>query len=622
MKKLVTSLLAIILFLNVTCSQSTYYMPEEISNAYQSKTRAITGLPGENYFQNYVKYKIDAELNPETKLLSGSEIVNYENNSPDTLENLVFNLYADIYKKGNIRDWSIGSVDLHDGVQIKSLNIDGKDISITSDSVSIYNTAMIITLVKKLPPKSKMQINISWEYTVPSEVNIRQGTYNQTSFFIGYWYPQMAVYEDIFGWNIDVYSGQTEFYHEYADYDVSITAPDEYFVLASGLLQNEEDVLSKDILKKYNSAKKSEQVVNVVTKEDRINNDVTKGSDSKIWKFKAENLPDFAFAMSNKYLWDATSLQIGNEKVLVNAVYAEENIAFNQVADISKKVLKMLSDSVIGVNYPYPQMTAFMGHYGMEYPGMINDGDGDYASTVYVTAHEITHTYFPFYVATNETKYAWMDEGLVTFLPKPIENKMIEDNNSYIKMVKTYNNYCGKQMDLPLITPSDQISGLAYRFHAYSKPAVAYYVLKQTLGEDVFEKCIVEFINRWNGKHPTGYDLFYTFENVSGQDLNWFFKPWFFEMGYPDLYIKNTSKIDENTTLVEVANYGTYPVPIKLTITYNDNSEEIVELNASVWKENTESYKLEIENTKKITKIILGDINIPDKTLENNILEF
>lgn len=623
MKNITLTTFAILFILvKVGLAQSDYYMPTEIIDAYSNSTRSFDGKPGENYFQNYAEYNIKAELNPENKLLTGSETINYKNNSPDSLNYIIFNLYADIYKKGNMLDWSMGDIDLTDGVNIKSVTIAGKTIDLTAENVYRDNTTLIIELDTRILPKSETEIKVDWEYTVPSHIPIRQGTYNETSFFIGYWYPQIAVYDDLVGWNDDVYSGQTEFYHEYADYKVEITAPDEYFVLASGILQNPEDVLSKNILKKYNAAKTSDDIVNVIDSTDRKKSEITKGSEKNIWKFEATNLPDFSFCMSDTYLWDATSVEIGGKRVLVNSVYNKDNIAFNQVAEITQKMLKMLSDSVVGVNYPYPQMTAFMGHYGMEFPGMVNDGDGDYTSTVFVTAHEITHSYFPFYVATNEVKYAWMDEGLVTFLPKLIEDEMIERNNSFEKMIKTYNYYCGRQIDLPLMIPSDQLSGFAYRFHAYSKPAVAFYVLKQTLGKEMFYKCLVEFINRWNGKHPTGYDLFYTFENVSGEDLNWFFEPWFFDLGYSDLAINSALEISENKTSVEIGKIGNYPVPIKLTVLFDDNSTETVEINASVWKNIEKTYTLEIENTKKIISLTLGDNNIPDKNQDNNTFIF
>jgi len=623
MKKIILVFIAnlLISFTVSVFAQSDLYLPDELKSAYENQTRSFDGNPGKDYYQNYAKYNISAKIEVETGILSGTETIIYQNNSKDSLSEIVFNLYADIYKKGNIRDWSMGPVDLHDGVEIKSVKINNQNIDTEGENVTIYNTAMTITLDDKIIPKSETNIEIEWEYPISKQVTIRQGTYHETSFFVGYWYPKIAVYDDIFGWNTDVYSGQTEFYNEYADYNVSITAPDEFIVLSSGILQNEEDILSKEILEKYQNSKTSDIVINIITEEDRSNKNITQGNEEKVWNFTATNFPDFAFAMSDTYLWDASSTEIAGERVLVNAIYFPENEAFDQVAQISKEVIEQLSNSVIGISYPYPQMTAFMGHYGMEFPGMVNDGDGDYASSVFVTAHEITHSYFPFYVATNEVKYAWMDEGLVTFLPKTIENNMIEDNNAFEKMILTYNYYCGKNFDLPLMIPSDQLSGFAYRYHAYAKSSTAFMVLKLTLGDELFDKCLQEFINRWNGKHPTGYDFFYTFEDISGEELDWFWNSWFFDFGYPDLSIKSVEKTSKNITTVEIEKVGKYPVPIKLTIVYDDDTEENIEIKTSVWKENKDIYTFEIENKKGIKNITLGDKLIPDKNKDNNYYE-
>jgi len=625
MKK-ITQILILITFIiisNSVFSQSKFlYMPEHIKNAYDNGTRSFTGIPGKNYFQNYSTYNISAELNPKNRILTGTEEINYQNNSSDTLTQIVFNLYANIYKKGNIIDWSIGSIDLHDGVEISSLKIGNKKIDLKSEKITNENTTLIVELDENLLPKTNVNIEISWSYPLPSTVNIRQGTYFESSFFVGYWFPKIAVYDDLIGWNVDVYSGQTEFYSDYADYNVEITAPKNYIVWSSGLLQNAKDVLNKEYVDKLEDAKKSTYIKNIITKEDREKGEITINKDKLIWKFKATNISDFAFAMSDKYLWDATSYQIYDKWISINAVYYPENQSFNQVAFIAQNVIDKLSQTEIGIDFPFPQLTAFQGHYGMEYPMMVNDGDGTYEETVFVTAHEITHSYFPFYVGTNETKYAWMDEGLVTFLPKMIENEMIENNDSYAKIITSYNKYCGTSFDVPLMINSDQLSGFAYRFHAYSKSAMAIYMLKQTIGDVKFYKCLQEFIVRWNGKHPTPYDFIYTFESITGDDLSWFWKPWFFEFGYPDLKIANVEKIDDEYSIVEIRKEGNYPVPIKITTYYKDGYYDAIEIRASIWRNDRQVYYLEIGNTADIEKIVLGSDIIPDKNPENNTYTF
>jgi len=627
MKKITLNLIFIILVLSsniktVFSQSKLLYMPQNIKATYEKSTRSYTGSPGKNYFQNYAVYNISAELNPQTRLLTGTENIVYKNNSPDSLKQLVFNLYANIYKKGNALAWNIGAIDLHDGVEISSLKIDNIKIDVAGEKVTNVSTFLIIELDKVLLPSKDIKIEISWNYPLPSQVNIRQGTYHETSFFVGYWYPKIAVYDDLIGWNIDAYSGETEFYNEFADYNVEITVPKNYTVWSSGLLQNAKDVLNDDINKKLELSKTSSEVVNIITKEQRDKGEITKNKEKLVWKFKATNLPDFAFAMSNTYLWDATSYKIDNKYVSINAVYFPENETFNQVAAISQKVIDKLSDYAVGIDYPYPQMTAFQGHYGMEYPMMVNDGDGSYDETVFVTAHEITHTYFPFYVGINETKYAWMDEGFATFLPKQIENDLIENNNSLTQMIEIYNKYCGTFYDLPLMINSDQLNGLTYRFHAYTKSAMAFYILKKSIGDVKFYKCLQEFIVRWNGKHPTPYDLIYTFENISGEDLSWFWQPWLFEFGYPDLAISNVEIFDKTTAFIEIKKIGKLPVPIKMTTIYKDGYYQAIEIKASIWRNDKQVYYLELDNIDEVKQIILGDETIPDKYPENNTYTF
>ncbi len=624
MKKiaLISILLLSFIVKNSYSQHKKLYMPEHISECYQNGTRDYSGKPGKNYFQNYSVYNIAASLDPPTRVITGNAKINYQNNSPDTLNHIIFNLYANIYKKGNIRDWSIGDADLHDGVNISALKINGKAIDMTSKNVTNRNTALIIELDDKIMPTKTADIEITWSYPLPAKGNIRLGTYYETSFFVGHWYPKIAVYDDLVGWNVDTYSGQTEFYHDYADYNVEITMPKEYIVLSSGTLTNEKDVLSKDILKKWTASKESDIVTNVITAEDRKKTGITKDADKLTWKFKATNLPDFAFATSNTYIWDATSLLIDDKRILINALYYPENQTFNQVAEISQKVIKMLSETAVGMDYPYPQMTAFHGHYGMEYPAMVNDGDGDYNSTVFVTAHEITHTYFPFYVATNEVKNAWLDEGFATFLPKIIEDALIENNNSLQGIVDIYQKYMGTEIDIPLIINSDNTSGFAYRYHAYGKSAMALLGLKQAIGDVKFYKSLQEFIMRWNGKHPTAYDFFYTVESIAKEDLRWYWKPWFFELGYPDLCINTVDIIDKNYAIIEVKKVGNYPVPIKITTVYKDGYQESIEIKASIWRNEREKYFFELDNIQDIKQIILGDDMIPDKNKEDNIYTF
>ncbi len=599
--------------------QENLYMPKEIKRAYEKGTRSFDGKPGKNYFQNRTDYSIQAEFDPDTRLLQGKEKITYTNNSPDTLKSVVIRLYPDILKKGNRRNQFIDPNDVTDGVEIVKLIVKG--VELEPEKLNRVGTNLIFRLPEPLPPDGATNFLIEWKYTFQANTNIREGRYHETTYFIAYWYPKVAVYDDIEGWNRHIYNGEQEFYNEYGDFDVKITVPENYLVWSSGIMQNGEDILNKKIWDRLENSKLSSDIIHVVDSKDIAKGKLTKKDGSNTWHFKAENLPDFAFALSNNYLWDATSLQLGNKRVHVNAVYHESSNDFHEVAEISKETIRLLSDSVMQTEFPYPQMTAFNGHFGMEFPMMVNDGDAENRNgTLFVTAHEITHSYFPFYVGTNEQKYAWMDEGLVTFLPKVIEDALSDDEgyHAFSQSLRTYAYYAGSKYDVPIMVPSSQLTGPTYMYISYSRAAVAFYVLQNILGYELFQKCLVEFIDRWRGKHPTGYDFFYTFENVSKQNLNWFWEPWFFEFGYPDLAI-NSIEQNEDQFSVEVERIGRFPAPVNLIITYQDGSEESVQRNANIWKDAGLIKYVKFITKKKVKKVEINTLTVPDTNPKNNI---
>jgi hypothetical protein len=406
MKRFIASLVFLkILFSIHAQSTKELFMPKEIKKAYEDGTRAYDGKPGKNYFQNTTDYQIKAEFNPETRTITGSETITYKNNSKDSLSHIYIKLYQDLFKKGSARNWDLGPVDIHDGVLIKSLKINNSEIALNSIYIRRNATNMRVNLPEKILPKSITKIEIDWEVIIPGTIPVRMGTYHGTNFMIAYWYPKMAVYDDIRGWNSVPHTGSCEYYNEFGDFEVEITVPKEYNVWSSGLLQNAKEIYSKKYLDKMEKAANSDEIIRVITKEGRLENKITKDAEKHTYKFKARNLPDFAFAVSNSYLWDATSVKVGNNRVLVHAVYYENSKDFHEVADLSRKIIDYFSTECPAIEFPYPQMVAFNGSGGMEFPGMVNDGDASNRDgTIYLTAHEIGHTYFPFYTGLKRTK--------------------------------------------------------------------------------------------------------------------------------------------------------------------------------------------------------------------------
>ncbi len=599
---------------------SELYMTKEIKQAYDKGYRTVDGIPGPNYFINRADYKITAEFDPMTRILRGEETITYTNNSPDTLKVLYFNLYQDLFKKGNRRDWDIGPVDITDGVQILKIAVNAIDIDLNSNNIRNSSSILRIIPDKPILPGTTATINIKWSFVLPGRVPIRMGTYGGDNFFIAYWFPKICVYDDISGWNTNGHSGNDEFYNDFGDYEVNITVPGAYSVWSTGLLQNEEDLYEKKILDRIKAAGQSDEVISIISKIDRVEGSILKKGDKHTWQFKSEHTPDFAFAVSKSYLWDGCSYQSGERRVPIYAVYNPESKDFHDVAYFSRASVVFFTEQIPGIPYPYPQLTAFNGGGGMEFPGMVNDGDAENRNgTLYVTSHEIGHSYFPFFTGLNEQKYAWMDEGLITFFPQFVIEMMTNDSDYvfFANNIRSYNYYAGTFSDVPLMTSSDNVGRNAYRFHAYARSSISFYLLYQYLGREKFVDGLQLFSKNWTGKHPIPYDLFYTFNNISGEDLAWFWQPWFFEFGYADLSIGKVDPTDHKEVIVHISNRTGFPVPVKLNAIYQDGSERLFEFPMSVWKDGKKELTVNVKD-KGLKKIMLDVIQTPDAFPNDN----
>jgi hypothetical protein len=289
------------------------------------------------------------------------------------------------------------------------------------------------------------------------------------------------------------------------------------------------------------------------------------------------------------------------------------------VAYYAKETLKYFSFEMPGVLYPYPSATVFNGSGGMEFPMIVNNGREDTkAGTVGLTSHELAHTYMPFYMGTNERKYPFMDEGWAVMLPYDFQERMVDGNTPRLRTVTGYESFAGNEYDLPLMIPSPTISYRSYRISAYNKPAIAYDILRKTLGDDLFLKALHTFMERWNGKHPIPTDFFFTFNEVTGQDLNWFWKPWFYNFSYPDLSISKV-KSNKNSILVEIENNGNLPLPVKLQVMYKDAVVKEVYKTADVWKSGKDKIEIKIDGVKNFDAVILGSELIPDVNSIDNV---
>jgi hypothetical protein len=622
--KLLSGIIFLFAVITVYSQNNSLYIPRDIKVAYDKGTRSEDGQPGESYWQNRSEYDISVSIDPESKLLEGQANIVYYNNSPNPLTYLLIRLYQDIYKYGNRRDFNLDPESLHDGVMISRLLVNGSDLDLEeSKNVSRGGTIMRVNLPDSLKSNESVEVSIDWSYKIPVKSTVRTGAYSDSSMFIAYWYPQLAVYDDIDGWDRYNYGGLHEFYNDFSDYEVSIRVPQNYLVWATGILQNPEDVLEQKYFDRYRSASESDEIVSIVKPED-LNAKITKGEGDLEWIYSAPEVPDFAFALGYGYLWDMSTAETGinNQRVIIDAAYDPDSEDFYEVADISRNAVIFFSEEMPGYPFPYPSITVFNGRGGMEFPMMVNDGStSTRAGTVGLTTHEIAHTYFPFYTGINEKKYAWMDEGWAEFLPYEIQARLAEDNFPVERDVALYSRIAGSEIEMPLIIPSILLSErVSYRTQAYSRSSMAYLMLNELMGADKFKEALNAFIERWKGKHPIPYDFFYTFNDVYGEDLNWFWQLWFFEHGHPDLTFGDYN-LSEEAKSVTIVNNGNLPVPIELKVVFEDGTEESISRPLQVWKNSPESVGIKFVSDKPVKVMELGNDRIPDTDIKNNRVE-
>jgi hypothetical protein len=345
---------------------------------------------------------------------------------------------------------------------------------------------------------------------------------------------------------------------------------------------------------------------------------------SNVWHFNAKNVPDFTFGAAEQYLWDGKSASGGgNKKVFVNSVYKQVSKQFAEVCEIASKSVEMLSKDLPGVQFPYDKITIFNGAGGVESPMMVNQSNGNRTWLVYVTVHEVAHSYFPFYMGTNEREYAWMDEGFAQMLSEYIQVILDTTVDRRTRNIARYLLYSGKIDEVPMMFPSYMVKGGGvYETHAYFRPCAALNILKDFMGETEFKKALQEYMKRWNGKHPSPYDFFYTFEDVSNDDLSWFWQPWFFRQGYPDLAIDTVFVTGDNLK-IEISKEGELPIPAAVNVRFKDGTEKKAYRSAAVWKnEEEDDIWIEIQTDKKVSMIELGNPHIPDVDSTNNVWIF
>jgi hypothetical protein len=622
MKKLF-SLLLLIGLGSYTLSAQELYMPRNIKAAYDKGTRSMNGNPGTNYWQNHGKYTMDIKVDAATKVVSGQEEILYSNNSNDTLKTLAIRFVNNLHKPTSPRGGAVSEDFLTTGLNISSFSVDGETYKVDAKN---WGTVGNVRLKKPLNPKSKVSVKIGWDYPLSKESG-REGQIDPNSFFVAYSYPRISVYDDYNGWDRIPHTDRAEFYNDFNDYVFSVTAPKDYVVYATGDFLNPDEVLQPEISARLKKSYDTDGVINIATADELKNGKVTVQKDWNTWKFKANHIPDVTFAMSNHYVWDGGSVVVDSKSGRRASAQAAYNPTtgkdFLNSVKYNINALAWFSNNWPGIPYPYAKSIAFQGFADMEYPMMVNDSNfGDPVFAQLVQDHEVAHTYFPFFMGINETRYAYMDEGWATtfeYLIGIAEHGKKAADDFYKKFrVNSYINDKSAEEDQPVISMSDQVSGAGYGNNSYGKASLSYLALKDMLGDDLFKKALHHYMNTWNGKHPIPWDYFNSMNTGSGQNLNWFFQNWFFTNHYLDLALSNPQISSGKVTFV-IKNVGGFAIPFDILVTDTEGKTETIHKTPAVWKVNQKELTMTINTNRKIKSITLDNGIYVDATPNDNV---
>ena len=616
-----------------------------------NEIRRPNGSPGPKYWQQRVDYQIRATLDTSAKRLIGSEIIQYSNNSPDTLGFLWLQLDQNLFRTGSTgsllfaSESRFGGAGFSGGFEIDSILQCGTPQEPAAGAqpprrkrrakapakvqprcgssplkTRVDDTMMYLELASPLPPGGKTVLELSYGFNIPEHGADRMGR-DGSLYEIAQWYPRMAVYDDVHGWNTDQYLGQGEFYLEYGNIEYEVTVPAGYIVAGTGVLLNPADVLTTAQRGRLATALKSDTTIHIVTAPELSSGAARPVKEGSLtWRFKADNVRDAAWAASPDYLWDATRW----EGVLAQAYYRASAVdTWKDAAKMSRFSIQEYSTRWF--SYPYPQISAIEGPVsGMEYPMVAMEAEGESGPDLYnVLTHEIGHMWYPMVVGSDERRYAWMDEGFNTFINTFSEESYWKRNDAAVRQRERQLVIGIDQMPTaqPILTPanryrtSDNLLSLAY-----VKPSIELLTLRnKVLGPQVFDSAFREYTRRWAFKHPQPADFFRTIEEVSGRDLSWFWRGFFYTTAALDQSVESVKADSAGGAQVTLVNLGDAVMPVELELGFEDGTTDVLKLPVEIWYGGNR-YVYQIKPAKTIVSARVNpDGTLPDALVTNDV---
>jgi hypothetical protein len=598
--------------------------------AVQGGTRTTTGRPGTRYWTNGANYRIRVQLFPDDKRLDGTETVRYYNRSPDTLKAIVVDLIQNIHAPGAVR---LEPAEVTGGVKLARVVVGGETLQggqARGPRYVVDGTKLYLFPSNPVQPQDSVDLAIDWSFTIPKQGAGGRMGYDTDLFFLAYFYPQVAVYDDVEGWATDQFLSPGEFYADFARYQVDLVVPAGWVVTGTGELANAANVLAAPVLARIAAAERSDTVVHVLTAAD-FDHATRTSSGTLTWSFRADSVHDVAFGITRRSLWDATRTAVGDrtgdgrpDYARVDALYRQAAVRWRDAARYAQQSIHAHSEFT-GLSYPWSHMTAVEGEGiiggGMEYPMMTLIGAYTTASdtALYgVVSHELAHMWVPMVVATDERRFGWMDEGTTDFNEMEATKSMYPGTHPEVGERNRYLRWALQGEDGPLMRRSDyQYPGAAFVVSSYYKPATVLVALRGLLGEETFLRAYRAFFDRWAYRHPYPWDLWNTFDDVSGRDLDWFWRTWYFETWLLDQAVGPVTAHGDSTSIV-VEDHGNAPMPARLTITLANGQTVKREVPVETWLRGARSATVTVPG--QVARVVIDAENVfPDANRDNNV---
>ncbi len=600
--------------------------------ALQNGTRTATGEPGPEYWQQWTDYTLRARIDTDERRLEGSAAILYHNNSPDTLRVLFLNLIQNVHAEGAPRN---RPQEVTGGIELERVSVAGHELGAVVENGPGYQVdATVMGIVPPQPvlPGDSVAIEIDWSFKIPSQgVSNRMG-WEDDLFFLAYWYPQMAVYNDVVGWHTDWFMVGSEFYAGFGSYDLTVEVPEDWVVMGTGRLVNADEVFERRIIDRLREAERSDEVIHVITTDDLADGVTTSGDDGQLaWHFVSDKVRDVAFSVTRASLWDAVRTTVGDrdgdgteDYARIDAIYKENAPKWKNAALYGQHSIKFLSEYT-GLPYPWPHMSAVEAEFrggGMEYPMMTLIGDYNQQSDsalYFVTAHELAHMWVPMIVNTDERRYSWMDEGTTSFNENqarkdffPGLNHDIFDHIAYLQMA--HSGYEGEMMRWS----DHHYVPQAFSVASYAKPATVLAALRGLLGEETFLRAYRAYLSAWAFKHPYPWDMFQMFEAVADRDLDWFWRSWYYETWKLDQAIAAVEPSDDGTRIV-IEDRGLIPMPVRLRITFANGDVRWDEVPVERWLSGATTTEIVVPGDEEIVRVEIDpEFLFPDADRSNN----